>query len=547
MFNLREMKVRSQLILLGCIMMAGFILFGLLSFRAISKVKVNGAIYASIAQGKDLVADILPPPEYIIESYLVMYQAADEQNPDRLKTLHEKFTQLRKDFEERRDYWQKNLPDGQMKELITRTSAAPAIAFYERAEKDFFPALASRDFAKAKVIMADLKKDYELHRQAVDQLVKIADEESRSHEKLAASTISREMILLIVVLLMTISAAAVFAYLVARNLISQIGGEPADIAAVARKVAEGDLTVQMDRSGKMSGIYASMAEMVAGLRNLVQSINSNSETIAAASEQLSASADEMSRGVSQQSGRTSQIATSADEMSQTVIDIAQSASGIASEASGTGSLAKGGKGIVDQSVVESEAIAAVVEKSSEKIINLSDQSKKIGDILNVIKDIADQTNLLALNAAIEAARAGEQGRGFAVVADEVRKLAERTSTATSEVANIITAIQNEIRSASDSMGETTRKVRKGVELAGRAGSALEEIVQSVDSLQDKVRHIASATEEMSTTSESISSDIQDIARVSDETSSNSRQIAQSSTDLARLAAELKGVIVKFRT
>ncbi|HMK59883.1 MAG TPA: methyl-accepting chemotaxis protein [Dissulfurispiraceae bacterium] len=546
MIMLREMRVRSQLILLGCVMMAGFILFGLLSFRAINKIKVKGPIYANIVQDKDLVADILPPPEYILESYLVMYQAADEQNADKLKALHEKFIQLRKDFDERHDYWQKNLPDGQMKEMITRTSAAPAIAFYEKAEKDFFPALAARDFNKAKVAMADLKKDYELHRQSVDQLVKIANDQAENHEKLAESTITREMVVLLVILLMTILAAAAFAYLIARNLISQIGGEPADIAGIAHKVAEGDLTIQMDKSGKMSGIYASMAEMVASLRNLVQSINSNSQTIAAASEQLSASAEHMSRGVSQQSGRTSQIATSADEMSQTVVDIAQSASGIAAEAAGTGDLAKDGKDIVDQSVLESEAIAAVVERSSEKIINLSDQSKKIGDILNVIKDIADQTNLLALNAAIEAARAGEQGRGFAVVADEVRKLAERTSSATSEVASIIMTIQNEIMSASDSMGETTKKVRKGVELASRAGSALHEIVEGVHALQDKVRHIAGATEEMSTTSESISSDIQDIARVSDETSSNSKQIAQSSTDLARLAVELKELIVKFR-
>ncbi len=164
----------------------------------------------------------------------------------------------------------------------------------------------------------------------------------------------------------------------------------------------------------------------------------------------------------------------------------------------------------------------------------------------MINDIADQTNLLALNAAIEAARAGEQGRGFAVVADEVRKLAERTGKATSEIGEMIGSIQTEVDSAITAMKETSGKVEAGLKFSTEAGQQLQGIVSSVEGLQSMVQQIASATEEMSSTSEAISGDIQAIAAGAGEISNGSGQIAQSSSELARLSGELKSIVDQFR-
>jgi methyl-accepting chemotaxis protein len=165
----------------------------------------------------------------------------------------------------------------------------------------------------------------------------------------------------------------------------------------------------------------------------------------------------------------------------------------------------------------------------------------------VIKDIADQTNLLALNAAIEAARAGEQGRGFAVVADEVRKLAEKTSKATAEVGEMIGAIQDETSKAVQAMTESQTRVEKGVSLSAEAGDALHKILNSVQGLQSMVQQIASATEEMSTVSDTISSDIEIVASVSMETSNSAAEIKGASNNLAKLSSDLQEVTRKFKT
>jgi len=233
-------------------------------------------------------------------------------------------------------------------------------------------------------------------------------------------------------------------------------------------------------------------------------------------------------------------------MSQTVVDVAKNTASIAESAKRAVDTAQHGNNIVEKSVSEVREIDETVNESAKFVKSLGERSVHIGEIVSVINDIADQTNLLALNAAIEAARAGEQGRGFAVVADEVRKLAERTAQATSEIEDMIKAIQNEVAKAVDKMDSATLKVQSGVDLTTQAGDALKAIVKSSDELQLMVQQIASATEEMSATSEQISKEIVDIANASRDTTASSQETAQAAVGLSRIATKLDETIRFFR-
>ncbi len=322
----------------------------------------------------------------------------------------------------------------------------------------------------------------------------------------------------------------------------------------ADRLAKGDFTVpdlnikSKDEAGTLAGaLNETKNELGRLLGSAMGEVSGTATQVASASEELSATVHQMTRRLDEQTKRSAQVATASTEMSQTVVDIARNASEIAASAAGTLKTAETGEGVVRQTVSEVRMISDSVARSAEGITALGERSKQIFEIVDVIKDIADQTNLLALNAAIEAARAGEQGRGFAVVADEVRKLAEKTTKATAEVGEMIGAIQNETDRAVHAMNESQSRVEKGVSLSTEAGEALRKILESVRGLQSMVQQIASATEEMSTVSDSISSDIEMIADVSKEASGGASQIEEASNDLAKLSADLLEVTKKFKT
>ncbi len=266
------------------------------------------------------------------------------------------------------------------------------------------------------------------------------------------------------------------------------------------------------------------------------------DQMAGASEELSAQIEESSRGTDVQRDRVAETATAMEEMNATVLEVAQNASGAAEEADTARTKAEQGQEIVESAI---QAITQVQEQSQAlkgTMEALGQQAEDIGTVMNVISDIADQTNLLALNAAIEAARAGEAGRGFAVVADEVRKLAEKTMGATKEVGSAISNIQQGTRGAAVDMDKAVQAVENATALAGRSGEALREIVTLVETASDQVRSIATASEEQSATSEEINRSVDEINRISTETAGAMEESNRAVSELARLAQELNQLI-----
>src|SRR4030066_371363 len=407
---------------------------------------------------------------------------------------------------------------------------------YYETGKTMANAYVNQGIEAGNILMEDFDKTSIAITSIVEEFVKQQTDEASAMTDNVHKSIGQIMMVLLVISLITIVSGFLIAWYITSSVVRPL----IRAVDVSNSIANGDLTVKIesDSNDETGQLLNSMKNMVANLKKLIADIKETSSNMASASEQLSASSEEMSKGVISQSDRSTQIASAAHEMSQTVVEIARNASSIAVSASGTCNITNKGEHIVDKSVSEVKDIAATVSESSKVMVSLGERSRQIGDIIRVISEIADQTNLLALNAAIEAARAGEQGKGFAVVADEVRKLAERTAKATSEIGSMIGAIQDEVQKSVTSMGEVSKMVGTGVEFSTQTGEALEKIVSSVSELQMMVQQIASATEEMSATSEHISGDIMAVARVSKETSTGSEQIAVASSEGARLASRL---------
>jgi methyl-accepting chemotaxis protein len=321
-----------------------------------------------------------------------------------------------------------------------------------------------------------------------------------------------------------------------------------EISDVLSTMATGDLTVRM--TGQYKGVFENLKENIntfgESLSGLIQQQSEIVEAAASGATQLAATAETMATAAAELSSQTDEVAGAVEEMSRTVTENANNAGRTTEVAQNNGSIANEGGKIVEQTVQKMRDIATVVNQSAKNIQELGKSSKQIGEIIKVIDEIADQTNLLALNAAIEAARAGEQGRGFAVVADEVRKLAERTTEATKQIAKMITGIQSETEQAVVVMNKGNDEVTSGIQLADNAGSSLKEIVESSQVVFDSISRIAAASEEQSVTSEQISKNVVSISKVTGETARQIQEVALTADNLTRLTEELRNMVSQFK-
>lgn len=313
-----------------------------------------------------------------------------------------------------------------------------------------------------------------------------------------------------------------------------------------QQIANGDLSVKLTPRSKQDDLIASINELTNSLSHLVRQIAESVEQTSSSAYQMATNADSLTSASQEQAAQTDEVAGAVEEMSRTVTESAFSAGRTAEVAQRNGDIARNGGQVVEQTITKMREIASVVMNSASNIQKLGESSQQIGEIISVIDDIADQTNLLALNAAIEAARAGEQGRGFAVVADEVRKLAERTTAATKQIANMIKGIQKETEGAVQAMNTGSQEVQNGINLADEAGESLGLVVSSSQEVLDMINQIVISSEQQAATSEQIAKNVISISRVTGESTQRIEEIAQASDELTKLTEHLKSVVSQFR-
>ncbi len=315
------------------------------------------------------------------------------------------------------------------------------------------------------------------------------------------------------------------------------------------RFAGGDLTVVLshDSEDDIGRLFQGFSYAADNIRTMVVNVSEAVQTTASSTAEIAASIEEMSTGASQQSEQAGNVAAAVMEMTSNIIDSNRAMALAVDKARTAGGSAKHGGEVVVQTIEGMNRIADVVQKSATTVQELGRSSEEIGEIVQVINDIADQTNLLALNAAIEAARAGEQGRGFAVVADEVRKLAERTAEATKQIGTMIKRIQRETAGAVSAMKLGTEEVENGKKLADKAGDSLKEIITVSEDVQMIISQLAGASAQQETTSEDIARNIQNISLVASESNRAIEQVAHATDDLSRLTMILQDLLSKFNT
>lgn len=355
---------------------------------------------------------------------------------------------------------------------------------------------------------------------------------------------SRAVTQLIAIALVGLVASILVAWLMINTITKPIR----QTVEVAKKVASGDLTVTVnsDRGDEFGVLLAAFGTMVTRLRGLIQQIDAGASNIASSSEELSAVTDQTRQGVADQRDQTDQVATAMNEMVATVSDVARSAEAAFAAAQRASQKSGDGEAAVNETLTFVTDLNSQIGAVMKQLRDLQSDTQNIGTVLDVIKSVAEQTNLLALNAAIEAARAGEQGRGFAVVADEVRSLAQRTQSSATEIETLISNLVSSAETSVTTMEKGSKLAEQTLERAQTAGATIQEMAEAVEEIRQYNSQIATAAEQQTSVAEDINQNVTLIRDVGEQSATSTEQVSAASEELARLAEGLSTQVAQFR-
>nr|WP_145255170.1 methyl-accepting chemotaxis protein [Pseudomonas sp. SJZ131] len=394
-----------------------------------------------------------------------------------------------------------------------------------------------------KMLNTELLTNSEAVNSALAKLLEINTRQIAETNQEATDQYSSSFNLVITLLIFATGLTVLFAWLLTNSITKPI----ANALGAAEEIAEGNLTrpIIVDGEDEAGRLLAAMAKMQEKLRDTLQRISGSATQLASAAEELNSVTDESARGLTQQNNEIEQAATAVNEMTSAVEEVARNAVSTSEASKNATTSAGDGRDLVQETVSAIERMSADVQSTATLIGDLANESRDIGKVLDVIRGLADQTNLLALNAAIEAARAGEAGRGFAVVADEVRALAHRTQQSTSEIERMIGSIQSGTEHAVDSMRNSTERAESTLSIARGAGLSLDTINTAIVEINERNLVIASAAEEQAQVAREVDRNLVNIRDLSVQSATGANQTSAASNELSRLALDLNNMVGRF--
>ncbi len=528
---LDKLTVKGKLLLLAGVTVVGFVAFGWLAFDTLQDHRVNGPKYRRIVQGKDIISDVIPPPEYIIESYLIALQLVNETDAARRETLIERLDALHDDYKARHDYWQKSLEDGDLKKYLVVESYRPAEEFFHLLDKQLLPAVASGDNTKARELaLGVLQQKYQQHRDAIDQVVTLATARNNYDELNATADITSRTRILFAVGFCTSALVALVGMRIGHSVVRPLLRAKQVLEAVGNcDLTQEIVTNSQDEIGQMA---RSINRGIAAIRGTMVSISQQTLTLSSSSSELAAISRQMQSNAEDTASQSQMVSAAGEEVDMSIQAVATSSQEMSI------SIQEIAQNATEAAKVATNAVQ-VASTANTAIGKLGESSLEIGNVVKVITSIAQQTNLLALNATIEAARAGEAGKGFAVVANEVKDLAKETAKATEDISRKIEAIQSDVHAAVKAIGEITGVINQVHSISGMIAAAVEEQTATTNEISRCIGEAARGSAD-------ITRNICTVAQVADNTKLGSANVQIAAAEMARMASELERLLMPFK-
>jgi methyl-accepting chemotaxis protein WspA len=546
--RLKNLSLTWKLFLLVGTFLIIFLAFGIVTYRTLDRVKVNGPMYEEIIQGKDLIADVLPPPEYIIESYLLVLQQLDETDQKRIDQLIQDGERLEQEYATRHAVWEKELAVGEVKRQMVEVAYNAATDFFRLRDGEFAGAMKNPDRAAARELAHGKMHDaYETHRHAIDYVVAETNKKNTATEAHARTLIEDSGTALGILAAAVIGVVLLMGYVAAR-ITGALARRIHIATRAAEQVASGDLTVAVsaDASDETGQLLTAIDQMSTNLHSLVARVKKSSIDLMSTATQLTATSKQQEGTVSSFGAATTEIAAAVKEISATSQELLSTMDGVNNVASQTAALAEGGRASLEGMDATMRQLASATASISSKLSAIREKAADINVVVTTITKVADQTNLLSVNAAIEAEKAGEYGLGFLVLAREIRRLADQTAVATLDIEQIVRQMQGAVSAGVMEMDKFTEEVRQGVGSVGRIGTQLGQIIAQVQGLSDRFDQVNEGMRSQSQGARQINDAMISLADGARQTTGSLREFNSATDHLRDAVSELKQEISHFK-